>query len=92
MAHLAWDTLMASSAPSRGTQTSAEMTGSLDEPACLSEHRPDGGLLPRDARSLRVLYVNEAFRNFGPGPAVHGWSLVHEIPKAQYHGRDFLAG
>lgn len=32
-----------------------------------------------DIPSLRVLYVNEAFRNFGPGPAVHGWSLVREM-------------
>jgi glycosyltransferase involved in cell wall biosynthesis len=31
--------------------------------------------------SLRVLYVNEAFSNFGPGPAIHGWSLVEEMQR-----------
>jgi glycosyltransferase involved in cell wall biosynthesis len=28
---------------------------------------------------LRILYINEAFRNFGPGPAVHGGALVGEM-------------
>src|SRR2546423_494448 len=60
---------------------SAEMTGSLNQPSSISEHRLDGGLLQRDARSFRILYVNEAFRNFGPAPAVHGWSLVQEMRK-----------
>jgi glycosyltransferase involved in cell wall biosynthesis len=43
--------------------------------------RVDGRSIAPNAAALHILYVNEAFRNFGPGPAVHGWSLVQELRK-----------
>jgi glycosyltransferase involved in cell wall biosynthesis len=38
-----------------------------------------GGITSGDQHRLRLTYLNEAFRNFGPGPAVHGHALVREL-------------